>query len=80
MLAPCSCGTAPSVLFLVGLASCGSLLTEPEELPNVVLFVSDTHRWGAMSFTHSPHVETPNLERLKQQGVSLDRHYVSLPI
>ncbi len=48
--------------------------------PNVVLFVSDTHRWGAMSFTQTPHIQTPNLDRLSKQGVSLDRHYVNLPI
>ena len=48
--------------------------------PNVVLFVSDTHRWGAMSFTQTPDVSTPHMERLRQQGVSLDRHYVNLPI
>ncbi len=55
----------------------------PEESaapPNVVLFVSDTHRWGAMSFTQTPQVQTPNLEALRSQGVSLDRHYVNLPI
>ncbi len=46
----------------------------------MVVFVSDTHRWGAMSFTQTPHVRTPNLERLQMQGVSLDRHYVNLPI
>ena len=53
---------------------------ETARKPNVVLFVSDTHRWGAMSFTQTPHVETPNLERLQEEGVSLDRHYVNLPI
>ena len=48
--------------------------------PNVLLFVSDTHRWGAMSFSQTPQVRTPNLERLASEGVSLDRHYVNLPI
>ena len=48
--------------------------------PNVLLVVSDTHRWGAMSFTQTPQVVTPNLERLRREGVSLDRHYVNLPI
>ena len=48
--------------------------------PNVVLFVSDTHRWGAMSFTQTPQARTPNLERMQAEGVSLDRHYVNLPL
>ena len=33
-----------------------------------------------MSFTQTPAVETPSLSRLQTQGVSLDRHYVNLPI
>ena len=33
-----------------------------------------------MSFTQTPQVETPSLDRLRAQGVSLDRHYVNLPI
>ena len=68
-------------LTLVLLASCTITSDDkPPIRPNVVLFVSDTHRWGAMSFTQTPQMETPNLDRLRQQGVSLDRHYVNLPI
>ena len=48
--------------------------------PNIVYIVSDTHRWGAMSFTQTPGVHTPNLETLAQQGVSFNRYYVNLPI
>ncbi|MCZ6671748.1 MAG: sulfatase-like hydrolase/transferase, partial [Verrucomicrobia bacterium] len=42
--------------------------------------MSDTHRWGAMSFTQTPAVQTPNLETLAQQGISFSRYYVNLPI
>ena len=56
------------------LAACASAPEEPRLQPNVVLFVSDTHRWGAMSFTQTPQVHTPNMELLRDQGVSLDRH------
>ena len=66
---------------LLLLASCSYTSDyETPARPNVVLFVSDTHRWGAMSFTQTPRIETPHLDRLRQQGVSLDRHYVNLPI
>ncbi|MCY4594701.1 MAG: sulfatase-like hydrolase/transferase [Bryobacterales bacterium] len=67
-------------LMIALLAACASAPEEPHVQPNVVLFVSDTHRWGAMSFTQTPHVQTPNMELLRDQGVSLDRHYVNLPI
>ena len=71
----------PSVLLLC--LSCGS--TPPAEVaeapsPNVVYIQSDTHRWGAMSFTQTPEVQTPQMERLASQGVSLDRYYINLPI
>lgn len=48
--------------------------------PNVVYIQSDTHRWGAMSFTQTPQAVTPNMEALAGQGVSLDRYYINLPI
>ncbi len=69
---------------LVALLLLAACSVRPDEVttarPNVVLFVSDTHRWGAMSFTQTPHVRTPYLKQLSDQGVSLDRHYVNLPI
>ncbi len=69
------------LLLLPVLATCSIPRQQPGPIrPNVVVFVSDTHRWGAMSFTQTPHVHTPNLEHLQRQGVSLDRHYVNLPI
>lgn len=69
-------------LFLATVLAACSVAPEgmDSQKPNVVLFVSDTHRWGAMSFTQTPQVLTPDLERLSRQGVSLDRHYVNLPI
>ncbi len=70
-----------ALLVVLVLASCSAAPDEEDPArPNVILFVSDTHRWGAMSFTQTPHAQTPNLERLGKQGVSLDRHYVNLPI
>ena len=68
------------VLLIPLLCACSALPDETAVRPNVVLFVSDTHRWGAMSFTQTPQVQTPNMELMRQQGVSLDRHYVNLPI
>ncbi len=71
---------AAAVLALFVAACSGTSNGETDSQPNVLLIVSDTHRWGAMSFTQTPHVVTPNLERLRREGVSLDRHYVNLPI
>ena len=67
------------VLLLLTL-SCGSEPEAPAAPPNVVYIQSDTHRWGAMSFTQTPQVQTPNMAKLASQGVSLDRYYINLPI
>ncbi|MHC4188891.1 MAG: sulfatase-like hydrolase/transferase [Planctomycetota bacterium] len=48
--------------------------------PNVIFFFSDTHRWGAMSYTQTPAVQTPFMVQMKNSGVSMDRCYSNLPI
>lgn len=66
----------------LGLAACSQAPEPPvsERSPNVLYIQSDTHRWGAMQFTQTPQVVTPNMEALAREGVSLDRYYVNLPI
>ena len=51
-----------------------------KDKPNVIYFFSDTHRWGAMSFTQTPQVETPYMERMRDDGISMNRCYSGLPI
>jgi arylsulfatase A-like enzyme len=46
--------------------------------PNVVVIVADDLGWNDVGF-HNPEVRSPNLDRLVQEGVRLDRHY-SYPI
>ena len=58
---------------LLLLSACGVAAPAPAQdaasrAPHVVLVVSDTHRWGAMSFTATPQVRTPNLEQLAGMG------------
>lgn len=48
--------------------------------PNMIFFYSDTHRWGAMSHTQTPAVRMPFMTQMKNQGVSMDRCYSTLPI
>lgn len=61
-------------------ASCANPPAPETRSPNVVYILSDTHRWGAMSFTQTPAVQTPNLERLAREGVSFNRYCVNLPL
>ncbi len=45
--------------------------------PNVVLIMSDDQGWGDLSIHGNINIETPNIDRLAEQGVQLDRFYVS---
>lgn len=71
----------PVLVATLLLAACGGDAPPvPDGAPNVVVFLSDTHRWGSMSFTQTPAVRTPNMERLAKEGVSVDRHYANVPL
>ena len=37
--------------------------------PNVVVIVSDDHRWDVMSCMGNPYIKTPNLDRLANEGI-----------
>ena len=56
------------LVFAVGLRA--------ENRPNVVVIVSDDEGWGDIGW-NNPEVKTPNLNRLAEEGVRLDRFYVN---
>ena len=47
-----------------------------EQPPNIVLIISDDQHWGDHGFMGHPVVQTPNLDRLSQQGLTYTRGYV----
>ena len=47
-----------------------------KEQPNVVLIISDDHGWSDYGFMNHPHVQTPNIDRLAREGLTLTRGYV----
>ncbi len=44
--------------------------------PNVILIVTDDHGYGDMSVHGHPWLDTPNLDRLHDEGISLDDYHV----
>jgi len=53
-----------------------TLCLRAENRPNVVVIVSDDEGWGDIGW-NNPEVKTPNLDRLAEEGVRLDRFYVN---
>ncbi len=45
--------------------------------PNVILILTDDQGWGDLSISGNTNLETPNIDRLAETGVTFDRFYVS---
>lgn len=50
-----------------------------ESAPNIVLITTDQHHWQAMG-TRTPLLQTPHLDRLAGDGVTVDRAYCPNPL
>lgn len=49
--------------------------------PNILLILSDDHGYGDLSFQgRNEDVHTPNLDRLRNSGMSFEQGFVSAPI
>lgn len=65
---------------LVGLLTTACSGPEPAANPNLILIVADDLGFGDLGFMGSPHVETPNLDRLAAEGTvfSQGQHAASI--
>jgi len=45
--------------------------------PNILLIVTDDQGFGDLSVHGNPHLKTPNIDRLANEGVRFDRFYVN---
>jgi hypothetical protein len=70
------------ILLWIALASAiTSAWAAPQrQRPNIVFLMSDDHWADAMSCMGNPVIETPNIGRLAQRGVLLDRCYATSPL
>ena len=66
------------VLLLAYLNSC----TEKEKIkpPNIIFIMSDDHANRAISAYGSNLIETPNIDRLAEEGMLLRRAYCNYPV
>ena len=60
-------------LFLV----CASMFVYAQKKPNIVIIVSDDHAYQTISAYGSKLMETPNIDRIANEGVRFDKAYVT---
>lgn len=56
---------------LPGLALCFTLggTSHAAEKPNIILMISDDHRWDCIGAAGNPNIHTPNIDRIAREGV-----------
>lgn len=50
------------------------------EKPNIIYILSDDQSWNDYGFTGHPHIETPNIDQLANDGLTFTRGYVTAPL
>ncbi len=73
------------ILAVAGLLSCsggseaggGAETSVPPERPNIVIILSDDHRYDAAGFMGHPYLETPEIDRLAAEGVHFANAFVT---
>ena len=58
--------------------NCAAIAQVDDEVrqPNIVFIMSDDHAWQAISAYGSNRNRTPNIDRLAEEGIVFDRHFV----
>lgn len=51
-----------------------------ESRPNVVVIFTDDHRWDAVGASRNSRIQTPNIDRLSEEGLYLPNAFVTLSI
>ena len=55
------------------------LVAQTAQRPNIVLIISDDHRWDGLGAAGNPHAITPNLDRLAKDGVYFRQAVAHIP-
>lgn len=71
-----------SVIFFFGslFSGCDRQASNQQEiatLPNIIFFLTDDHRFDAMGFMGHPFLETPNMDRMANEGIHFNRAIVT---
>jgi len=50
------------------------------EKPNIIYILSDDQSWTDYGFMGHPHIETPRIDQLAEEGLTFTRGYVTAPL
>jgi arylsulfatase A-like enzyme len=67
-------------LFLLLITGCKVQKDSRQHLPNVIFILVDDMRWDQLSFNGHPFVQTPNIDRIGQEGVTFTNAFVCTPL
>ena len=73
---------SPYLLVLVLLLSCKEPVSSIDRLtrPNIILVMADDLGWGDVAYNGNEIVQTPFLDEMASQGLSLNRFYAASPV
>lgn len=75
---------AAASILAASLASCASIASVTgggtDDPPNVIVLVTDDHRWDALGVAGNPYMHTPNLDRLAAEGAYFPNAFVTTSI
>lgn len=55
----------------------GSLFSQEQKRPNIILIMTDDQGYGDLGFTGNPHIKTTVLDRFAEESICFDNFYVS---
>ena len=73
-------GLTTALLPQAGLTACNQTDGNQPEKPNILFIMTDQQSANMMSCAGNPYLETPNLDRLAEQGIRFTRAYAANPV
>lgn len=64
-------------LAAAGLTACGGNASQEQQKPNIIFIMTDDHTTQAMSCYGGRLLETPNMDRIAEEGIRLDNCYAT---
>ncbi|WP_372772908.1 sulfatase-like hydrolase/transferase [Mangrovibacterium sp.] len=69
-----------TILTLLLVAFSHNLIADSKGKPNIIFLMTDDQRWDNMGCYGKPEFNTPNIDRLSEQGVTFDKAYYAVAI